>query len=277
MTTTPSTGAADTRSARPGRADRADRIRAGAVLVGAVLQIVVGALGGSGAFGLSVGQVAQNSPTPVMPASTAFSIWSLVYAAILALAIRQALPSQLARPVHRATGWWLVAASVFNAGWILVFSSQLVVVSQLVIVALLATLALVLARLTAHPAAGAADRLLLHGPVALYTGWVSLATVVGFATTGASLGIDSSGALGTILGTVVLLVVAAIAGWVTARAAGAVPYAAAVVWALFFIVVMGPPLPVLLAALIALATVVTIATRRVVAARRGTRIAAAFG
>lgn len=256
---------------------RADRVRAGTVLVAAVLQVVVGGLGGAGAFGLSVGVVAQEFTTVVMPAPAAFSIWGPIYALILVLAVRQALPGQLARPVHRATGWWLVASAVFNAGWIAVFTLGQVVLAQVVIVALLVSLAVVLARLTAHPAEGPADRFLLHGPVALYAGWVSVATVVGAATTGTFVGADGTGTVATVLGTVVLLATGAIAGAVAARTAGAVPYAASVVWALGAIVIMGPPVAVVLAALVALVAVVAVVVRRIVAARPGTRVAAAFG
>ena len=162
-------------SASTTRATAADRVRSVALLLGAVLQIVVGGLGGSGALGLSVGQVAQENTTVVMPASAAFSIWGPIYAAVLLLAVRQVLPGQPGRAVHRATGWWLVASTVLNAGWILAFSAQAVVLAQVVIVALLVVLAAALAQLTRLPAAGVADRLLLHGPVALYAGWVSVA------------------------------------------------------------------------------------------------------
>jgi len=40
---------------------------------------------------------------------------------------------------------------------------------------------------------------------------------------------------------------------------------------------MGPPLPVVLAAVVALVAVVAVVVRRVVVARPGTRVAAAFG
>lgn len=251
---------------------RADGVRSGAVLAVAVMQIVAGALGGSGAFGLSVGDVAMRYDTPVMPVPAAFSIWSLIYAGFLALAVRQLRGSQRSRDVHRATGWWLVASGVFNAGWILVYSSGVPALAQVVIVALIGSLAVVLARLSRH-AATVADRWLLHGPVALYAGWASVATVVGAASTGAALGVPSDGVLGIVLGTVVLLATGAIAGAVTARTRAAVPYAAAVVWALGAVVVAGPALPVTLAALLALLAVAALAVWR---ARAG-GIAGAFG
>jgi hypothetical protein len=261
-----------TTSVRP-----ADRVRSVALLLGTLVQLVAGGLGGSGAFGLSVGVVAQRNTTVVMPVPAAFSIWGLIYAALLLLAVRQVLPGQQAREVHRATGWWLAASTLLNAGWILAFSAQAVVLAQGVIVGLLVVLAVVLARLSARPAEGAADRLLLHGPVALYTGWVSVATVVGAATTGTFLGAPGAGGVATVLGALVLLVTGAIAAAVTVRGAGAVPFAASVVWALAAIVAMAPPLPVVLAALVALVAVVAVAARRVLTAPPGDRVPAAFG
>lgn len=255
----------------------ADRVRAGALLAGALLQVVAGGLGGSGAFGLSVGVVARENTTVVMPVPAAFSIWGLVYAGVLVLAVRQVLPGQPARAVHRATSWWLVASTLLNAGWILAFSARAVVLAQVIIVALLVVLAAALARLTAHPAAGPADRLMLHGPVALYAGWVSVATVVGAATTGTFLGAPGLGGAATVLGALVLLVTGAIAAGVVARGAGAVPYAASVVWALGAIVAMAPPVAVTVAALVALAAVVAVAARRVLTAPPGRRVPAAFG
>jgi translocator protein len=255
----------------------ADRVRSGALLLGTLLQLVAGGLGGSGAFGLSVGVVARENTTVVMPVPAAFSIWGLIYAALLLLAVRQVLPGQPGRAVHRATGWWLVASTLLNAGWILAFSAQAVVLAQVVIVALLVVLAVALARLTAHPAEGVADRLLLHGPVALYAGWVSVATVVGAATTGTFLGAPGAGGVATVLGALVLLVTAVIAAGVVTRTAGALPYAASVVWALGAIVAMAPPLPVVVAAVVALVAVVVAAARRVRTAPRSRRVAAAFG
>ena len=259
------------------RATVGDRVRAGALLLVALLQIVAGGLGGSGAFGLSVGVVARENTTVVMPVPAAFSIWGVIYAGILLLAVRQVLPGQPARPVHRATGWWLVASGVFNTGWILAFSAQAVVLAQVIIVALLVVLAVAMARLTTHPAADAADRLMLHGPVGLYAGWVSVATVVGAATTGTFLGAPGAGGVATVLGALVLLVTGAIAAAVVARGAAALPYAVSVVWALGAIVVMGPPLAVVVAALVALVAVVAVLARRVLTAPPGRRVPAAFG
>jgi hypothetical protein len=108
------------------RATGADRVRVAAVLVTAIAQFVVGAIGGSGRFGEPIGVVSAAYSTPIVPAAGAFAIWGLIYLGVLVLAVRQALPAQWARAEHRATGWWLVGAAAANAGWIVLFSQRLV-------------------------------------------------------------------------------------------------------------------------------------------------------
>ncbi|WP_007025186.1 tryptophan-rich sensory protein, partial [Saccharomonospora iraqiensis] len=173
-----------------GRASRmrTDRVRAVALLAVAVLQIVAGALGGTGAWGEPVGTVADAYPHPLLPAGTAFSIWSLIYVAVLALAVRQVLPSQRGREAHRRTGWWLVGAGACNIAWVVLFGQRWILPAQIVIVALLGALAAAWVAASRVPARDRWDRLLLHGPVALYTGWVAVATVVGAVTTAVAFG-----------------------------------------------------------------------------------------
>lgn len=253
----------------PGR----DLARAVAVLVAALLQAVAGVVGGSGVWGEPVGEVADDYPTPLLPGSAAFSIWLLIYVSMLALAVRQLLSSQPGRLVHRRTGWWLAAAGVLNAAWVVVFTQQWIALSQVVLVALLICLAVPFARLAALPAQGLADRLLLHGPVALYLGWMSVATVLGAATTGAALGIDSSGGLGEVLAIVALLGTAGIVLWVLSRATATLPFAAAVGWALVWVAVATWSAPVAGTALVAAVIVVAGAFVRVITAVRPARAA----
>ncbi|GAA1071956.1 hypothetical protein [Pseudonocardia alni] len=151
------------------------------------------------------------------------------------------------------------------------FSQELLGTAQLLIVALLVTLAVVLHRLAAFPAEGVADRALLHGPLAFYTGWVPLATVAGFSVTltywGAPLGPVTAAAL---LGAGVLA-----AGVATRRTTATLPYAATAAWALVWIAVESATtgtVPVTVVAAIGVVAVVVAAALR---AREGLR--AAFG
>lgn len=237
---------------------RGDVVRANVVLAAAALQIAAGAVGGAGLWGEPVGVVADSYPTPLLPAGGAFTIWSLIYVLFAVLAFRQALPGQLARPVHRRTGWWLGASGMLNAGWVALFAHRLVLAAQLVIVLLLMCLAVTAVRLMSTPAQSWADRLLLHTPITLYTGWVAVATVAGAATTGAALGAGPSTA-----GAVIAVALTGVAAAAVARRLPAVAgFAAAVCWALAWIATGTSATAVQVGAFAAIAVVAAVVAHR---------------
>ena len=245
------------------RSSTTDLVRGAVVAVLAVLQVVVAGFGGRGAAGEPVGDVARSFPTPVLPAGWAFAIWGPIYLAFLGYAVYQVLPAQRGRPVHRATGWWLAASTVLNAGWILAFSARYLVVAELLLVALLVVLARVFGWLSRERAGSTLERVALRFPVAFYTGWVSLAVVPGTAATGVRLGLPGDDTLDTIAAVLILLVAAAIVASVTTFGTAVVGYVASVVWALVGIALNQPPAPVGVAAAVAAVVVLFSAARRV--------------
>jgi hypothetical protein len=245
------------------RSSTTDLSRAVTVVVLAVLQLLVAGLGGSGAVGEPVGAVARSFPTPVLPADWAFAIWAPIYLAFLAYAVYQALPGQRGRAVHRATGWWLVVSTVLNAGWILAFATRRVLLAEVLLLALLAVLARVFGRLSRERASGTLERVVLRFPIALYTGWVSLAVVAGTASTGVRLGLPGDGALATIAAVLILIVTAGIVAGVVFSGTAVVGYAVAAVWALVGIALNAPPAAVGVTAAVATVVVLFAAARRV--------------
>ncbi|MHA6795860.1 hypothetical protein ACVGVM_20435 [Pseudonocardia bannensis] len=254
-------------------ATAADAVRTIAVAVLAVAQAVVSGLGGGGALGEPVGAVANSYPTPILAAGWTFSIWGLIYAGFLVYAVFQLLPGQRGRQVHRRTGWWLAVAAVLNPMWIVAFSARLLPLAQLVIIGLLVSLAVVFGRLSREPAAAPLERAVFRVPVALYTGWVSVATVLGFATTGAWVGLPGDGALAAAAAVAVLLATAAIVSWVVGTGTSVVGYAAAVVWGFVGIALNEPPTAVAVAAWLAVVVVVAATTRRVARSVQPARLA----
>ncbi|PSL47112.1 TspO/MBR related protein [Saccharothrix carnea] len=248
---------------------RADLFRSVAVLVAAAVQTAAGVVGGAGLWGEPVGTVANSYPTLLLPAGGAFAIWTLIYATFAALAVRQALPAQRARRTHRSTGWWLASAGVLNAGWVALFAHREIVAAQVVIVALLVCLTVAATRLTHHPAAGWPDRLLVHTPVAVYTGWVAMATVAGAATTGAA----SDAAPSVTVAVIAVLLTGAVAATAALRLPAVVGYAAAVCWALIWIVVGTPAAPVQVAGTFAVVMVLVASVVRAYRAGDVTRSA----
>jgi hypothetical protein len=257
------------------RSARVDLVRSSVVAVLAVVQIVVAGLAGSGVVGEPVGAVADDYRTPLLAAGWAFTIWAPIYVGFLAYAVYQALPAQRGREIHRRTGWWMAASAVFNPLWILAFGGRVVPVAELLIIALLVALATVFGRLSHEPAADVRERVLFRGPVALYTGWVSLATVLGTAATGVWAGLPGQDALAAIAAVVVLLAAAAIVAWVVLAGTAVVAYAAATVWALVGIALNDPPPAVVVTGAVSIVIVLAATARRI--ATTGNRTRAAWG
>lgn len=161
----------------------------------------------------------------VQPAGYAFSIWLLIYAALILHAGFGLLARDM-DPVWDRPRGLLMAAMVCGILWV-AFAEDLPVVATIVILTMLAGLLAALRQTSA-----AQDRLWLMAPVALFAGWVTAAAGAATGVTLAGLGwlSDTAAAVAMILA---VLVLAAAVQWRIGR----VPeYGAAVIWALIGIV-----------------------------------------
>lgn len=192
-----------------------DVTRQVSVVVLAVVALA-GAAYGSGAFGgtptsEAAGGALSATATPVAPATTAFSIWSVIYLGLIAYAVWQALPAQRESPRQRSMGWLAAVSMLLNAGWLLVVQAGSVWLSVVVMAALLTVLVLILERMRAIPSSSRLETVLVDGTFGLYLGWVTvaaIANVVAAVTTSmpGDLGLGATG------WSVVLLVIAAVIG-----------------------------------------------------------------
>ena len=235
-----------------------DVLRAVVVVVAAVAQVVGSPLGSVLPGARSVAEVSETYATVITPPTYAFAIWGPVFAACLAYAVYQALPSQLGAAVHRRTGWPLAVAFAADAGFELALpqgGDRVLVATALVVVAVAST-ALALGRLQ-DPEPDGAARLLPCATAALLLGWLTIAMVVQIAVTGVYLGAPAEGGLARGAGVVALLAAAAVVLEVTLRLpVSAGPFALAAGWGLLAIARDDRPLSVGLAAWAGLAVVV---------------------
>ncbi|WOQ69355.1 tryptophan-rich sensory protein [Microbacterium limosum] len=142
----------------------------------------VGGLGGT-AVENSQGGALDSDATYLAPAGPAFSIWSVIYAGLVAYVVWQALPSQRASERQRALGWWVALTIVLNGLWLVAAQLLPIWATVIVIFLLLAALCVTFQRAVATrvPGDGAADAVLLDGVTGLHLGWVTVASAANVA------------------------------------------------------------------------------------------------
>lgn len=181
----------------------------------------------------TTGDVSDRYAHLVTPAGYTFAIWGLIYVASLALAVYQALPSQHARDIHRATGWWVAGAFAASTFWVPMFVSGALGVAQVVLIALVVCLAVALGTLTLlGPASTHSERWLLRLPVSGYLGWATIATVAGTGTTAQWAGVSLTNDVVVASSVAGLLVLGILALWIASRILAAAGFAALLVWGL---------------------------------------------
>lgn len=233
----PGSAPATSPATRTGR----DIARVVAVAVSAPLAVVVSFFGSGAAGGTPVAEAAGGAlsadATAVAPGGPAFSIWTLIYAGLLALAVWQALPANHTDARQRAAGWWIAASMLLNAAWITAIQFDQVWLSVVVIVALLAVLVRVFLLFTRVLPSSRAEAVVVDGTMFVYLGWVSVATV---ANTSAALryeDIDPFGWGADVWAIIVLAAVAAVSVVLATAGRGRLAVTGALVWGLAWIAV----------------------------------------
>lgn len=227
---------------RLGEGQTSDIARQAANVGGAAFQIVAAAIAGP-----AVGRVADDYATYATPAGYAFAIWAPIFALSILYAVYSALPAKREDPLLRRIGWFTAAAFVLNGMWEILFPARLLVAAQVVLFGVLlasgATYLLVQRQVSDTRANVAPSGALLVAPtVGLLFGWVTAATLVGFASTLAGLGVLNGGLFEAALGSLLLLLGgllasgALLAGGIGPRL-GYIAYAAAFLWALVAVTV----------------------------------------
>jgi hypothetical protein len=241
-----------------------DRIRAIFVAVTAVAQAVAAPLT-TWALGprSNVGVISDANVSPVTPAGYAFAVWGLIYAACLALAVYQLLPSQQERTVHRQTGWWLVGAFTCAALWVPIFGTRSLWLAQILIVILVGYL-VVAARgfLVVGPAPNIAEEILLRLPVMIYLGWATLAAAAGFAATFRSWGMPASARWVNEIGFVLVLSATIMSLFVVSRLVAVLGFVLTACWALFAVALATQSNSIRNASLIAIVIMVAVVIGR---------------
>ncbi len=191
-------------------------------------------------------ELSAANPVLITPAPYVFSIWGLIYLALIAFVVYQALPQFRENPAVKAVGILFAVSCVFNVLWLILWHYQNIGWSFIIILLFLATLVVIYLRLGAVTAIkNSYDRVLVKYPFSLYLAWLSAATIVNFNVWLYSIGWLGTGT-GAVFFTVLMLIIAALLALAVFYLRQDYIYAAVFVWALIGIGVRhGTDLPFL--------------------------------
>lgn len=197
--------------------------------------------------GRTAEEISDSLPSYFTPAGYTFSIWGLIYLALLGFVIYQALPAQREQPFQKQIGWLFVLSSFFNVAWLFSFHYGIYFLSVILMAGLLATLITIYLRLNIgrpNSALSTADKLLVQAPFSLYLGWITVATIANFGSFFVSVNWDGFGIAGQTWSAVMIAVAVIVAGLLLVNRRN-LTYAGVLVWALFGIRAAFPAEPII--------------------------------
>ncbi len=148
------------------------------LVIAALAMPLVSGLTQSEIFGGSVAAESNRFPTLLVPAAYAFVIWGLIFLLDIGFAAWQLTATRARDPSMQRLLPWATAGFALTAAWVPVFTQRAWVSAVIIIWAsLLALLVAALLSVRAAPGSPAASWI-VRVPLALHSGWLSLAAFV---------------------------------------------------------------------------------------------------
>jgi hypothetical protein len=211
--------------------------------------------------GESIGEISNTvfRDVLIIPANYAFAIWGLIYLGLFGFGIYQVLPSQRQNTSFRQAGYPIVVASVAQCLWVYLFLLRLFIPSILAMVVI--AISLITAYLRLEIAITPVSRIkkwLVHLPISIYMGWISVATIVNVALALYSQNWDGWGVSGEIWA-VIMVIIATGLGCTLAFHRQDIAYPGVMIWAITAIAVKHSSYPILKTTAFGCATILAIA------------------
>ena len=133
--------------------------------------------------GKNVGNISDQFQNYFTPAGYVFSIWGLIYLALLAFSVYQLLPAQQENETIAKIDIPYMVSCVFNMSWIIVWQREWFPVSLVCMIGLLISLIWIyLALDSTREQDSLGEQWFTHWPFSVYLGWVTVATVANATT-----------------------------------------------------------------------------------------------
>ncbi len=151
------------------------------IIVNAVVEIIP-------VNGVTSKDVSDFYPSLFTPPGWVFSIWSVIYTLLIIFMIYQALPSQREASYLKTTVMFFVVGGLINTSWLILFHYAYNATGLYVFTPILIGLFLVLMLYTyikleiGKVNVPLKQKLVVHLPISVYAGWVSLAVIANIAS-----------------------------------------------------------------------------------------------
>lgn len=208
--------------------------QAAAVFLTAIAQIACARLTDFLHVGTNVELRSAATTHPLVPLGFAFAIWGAIYLFSFTAAVWQAMPEQRHNRAVEAVGWNMAGIYLINAIWqIWVPLNGFDWISALLVAGALILGVSGLLRLRQDMVLSHIDNLMVFAPLALVTGWMTAACFVNFTSmlVAGGFAIDPTQANVSLGFLMALIVFGGVMVWLTES----VVYSAALLWALFWI------------------------------------------
>lgn len=180
--------------------------------------------------GKTTGEISDGFDILFTPAGYVFSIWGLIYLALIAFTVVQALPSQRTNPVLEEVRPLYLLSAAANAGWILAWHHEEFVLSLALMLIILGSLIAVRVKLARGATREGVVGGLVRATFSLYLGWISIAAIANTTVVLWTWGYSAALASPTVT-LAILAFASSICAYVSLRFADPV-YAGVFVWAL---------------------------------------------
>ena len=209
-----------------------DIIRQSVTVLATLAVIVVNALASILPLnGMDTGQISDQFEVFFVPAGYVFSIWGLIYLALIGYSVYQALPSQRENPRLQSIGYLYVLSCVANIAWIFLWHYEVFVATIFAMVALLLLLIVAYLRLgIGQSRTSTAERWLVRVPFSIYLGWITVATIANVTSLLDYLNWGGWG-IAPDVWAVVMLVIGALVALAVSLTRGDIAYILVIVWA----------------------------------------------
>ncbi len=185
--------------------------------------------------GKTVGELSAEYANYFTPAGYAFSIWGIIYLALIFQAIyilRAAFNPKMDGDFISQMGPYLIIANIFNAGWLWFWLTENTGLSVVAMIGILFCLLIVILGLGMNVRNTSPQiRWLVRTPISIYAGWITVATVANVSAYLAKIGWGGFG-IDEITWTVIMMAIAALVNISVAFLRRLYAYPLVGVWAL---------------------------------------------